>query len=170
VIMAHPCMQEAAQVVLGERDEKVQAFMPARPQEPLTEGIRLGTPWQRVEDLQPQVVYRLVKQLGEDRIAVMDEEGVLPGHPTDQRLQVSRKRRSSRCGCPSPAEAKALARPADHCGWLGNHQGLSPVDASGKPGEREPSGRGRTLGCDVALLIQGQRFPQQEMFRGKGMG
>ena len=60
--------------------------------------------------------------------------------------------------------------PADQCRGLDNDQGLSPVEASGKPGQHEPSGMGRTLGFDVALLIQGPLFPQKEIFRGKGMG
>jgi hypothetical protein len=60
--------------------------------------------------------------------------------------------------------------PADQCGWLDNYQGLSPVKASGKPGQREPSGIGRPLGFDLALLIEGQLFPQKKIFRGKGLG
>src|SRR5918996_5925213 len=75
-MMAYPCIEEAAQVVLGERDQKVQAFTPERTQESLTQGIRLGTPWWRFEDPQPQVAHRLVKRLGEDRITVMDQKAV----------------------------------------------------------------------------------------------
>ena len=63
-------------MVLGEQDQEVQTLPPECPQEPLTEGIRLGTPWWRFEDPQPQVAHRLVKRLGEDRITVMDQKAV----------------------------------------------------------------------------------------------
>ena len=63
-------------MVLGQRDQKVQAFPPERTQEPLTEGIRLGTSHGSFEDTQPQMAYTLVEFPGEDRIAVMDEEAI----------------------------------------------------------------------------------------------
>src|SRR5918999_6612346 len=62
--------------MLGERNQKVQAFPPERPQEPLTEGIGLGTLHRGFEDPQSQVAYVLVESLGEDRIAVMYQEAV----------------------------------------------------------------------------------------------
>jgi hypothetical protein len=58
--------------------------------------------------------------------------------------------------------------PTDQCGRLDNHQDLSPVEASGKPGQGEPSGVGRTLGFDMALLIQGQMFPREKVLGGEG--
>jgi hypothetical protein len=42
LVMAHPCLQNTAQVVLGERDQKVQALSPERAQESLTQGIAWG--------------------------------------------------------------------------------------------------------------------------------
>ena len=63
-------------MVLGERNQKVQAFPPERAQESLAEGIRLGTPHRGFEDSQPQVAYTLVELLGEDRIAVMNQKTV----------------------------------------------------------------------------------------------
>ena len=52
---------------------------------------------------------------------------------------------------------------------MDNYQRLAPVEASGKPGQREPSGVGRTLGFDVALLMEGQLFPQKEIFRARAL-
>jgi hypothetical protein len=50
VIMWHPLVQETPQVVLGARTHEVQAFPPERAQEPLTQGMRLGTPHWGLED------------------------------------------------------------------------------------------------------------------------
>jgi hypothetical protein len=72
--MAHPCVQNTAQVVLGKRDQKVQALPPERAQESLTQGIGLGTPHGGFEDPQPQMLHMLVKLVREDTIAVMDEK------------------------------------------------------------------------------------------------
>jgi hypothetical protein len=71
-----PLVQETPEVVLGEWDHAVQAFPPPHAQEPLTQGIGLGTPHWRSEYLQPQIAYALVELLGEDRIAVMNQETV----------------------------------------------------------------------------------------------
>src|SRR5262249_36082098 len=76
VIMWHPLVQETPQVVLGKGDQKVQAFTPERPQEPLTQGIRLGTPHRCFQDPEPQVPHLLIKLLGEDTVSVMDEEAI----------------------------------------------------------------------------------------------
>jgi hypothetical protein len=63
-------------VVLGERDQKVQALPLERAQQSLAESIRLGISHAGFEDPQPQVAYTPVELLGEDRIAVMHEEPV----------------------------------------------------------------------------------------------
>ena len=76
IIMWHPLVQETLQVVLGEREQKIQAFPPERTQEPLTEGISLGTSHWGFEYPQPQVACTLVELLGENCIAVMDQEAV----------------------------------------------------------------------------------------------
>ena len=55
---------------------KFQTLPPERAQQPFTQGIRLGTAHRGFEHLQPQVAYALVGFLGEDHIAVMDEETV----------------------------------------------------------------------------------------------
>ena len=50
VIMLHPLLEQTSEVVLGERDHEVQALPPQRAQEPLTQGIRLGTVHWGLED------------------------------------------------------------------------------------------------------------------------
>ena len=63
-------------MVLSERNQKVQVSPPECVQEPLTEGIGLGTPYRGFEDSQPQVAYTLVEILGEDCITVMHQEPI----------------------------------------------------------------------------------------------
>jgi hypothetical protein len=63
-------------VVLGEGDQKVQALPPERAQQSLAESIRLGTSHWSFEGSHSQVAYTPVELLGEDRIAIMDEETV----------------------------------------------------------------------------------------------
>jgi hypothetical protein len=63
-------------VVLGGRDHEVQAFPPYCAHKPLAERICLGTLRRGFQNLQPQVTYRPVELLGENGIAVMDEEPV----------------------------------------------------------------------------------------------
>jgi hypothetical protein len=57
IVMAHPRIQEATQVGLSERDQKVQALPPERTQQSLTAGIRLRTSHWGFEGSHPQVVY-----------------------------------------------------------------------------------------------------------------
>jgi hypothetical protein len=49
-VVLNPLVQETPQVVLGARTHEVQAFPPERAQEPLTQGMRLGTPHWGLED------------------------------------------------------------------------------------------------------------------------
>ena len=63
-------------MVLGQRDQKVQAFPPQRPQEPLTQGIGLRASHRGFEDPQPQVAHTLVELLGENTVPVMDEKAI----------------------------------------------------------------------------------------------
>jgi len=74
--MRHPLVQQISQVVFSQRDHEIQAFPPQRAQQTLTQGIGLGTSHWGFEDLQPQVAYTPVELLGEDRIAVMNQEPV----------------------------------------------------------------------------------------------
>ena len=64
------------QVVFRQWNHEVQAFPPRRAYEVLAQRIGLGTPDRDFEHLQSQVVYTLVKRLGEDMIPVMDQETV----------------------------------------------------------------------------------------------
>jgi hypothetical protein len=50
-------------VVLGERDQKVQAFTPERAQESFAEGVGLRTPHRGLEYPRPQVAYALIELL-----------------------------------------------------------------------------------------------------------
>ena len=62
--------------MLTEWDQKVQALPPQRADEPLAEGIGLGTAHWGFEDPQPQMLHLLVQLLGEDTIPVMDQEPI----------------------------------------------------------------------------------------------
>jgi hypothetical protein len=63
VVVWHPLVQEIPQVVLSERDQKVQAFPPERAQETFADGVGLGTPHRGLEYPQPQVAYALIELL-----------------------------------------------------------------------------------------------------------
>jgi hypothetical protein len=63
-------------VVLGERDQEVQALPPERAQEPLTYRAGLRPLWGRVSTRSPQGAYVLVELRREDAIAVIYEETV----------------------------------------------------------------------------------------------
>src|SRR6267142_6490908 len=76
VVMAHPCVQDMAQVVRAQRDQNVQALPPERAQEPFTQGIRLGTAHRCFQDPETQMPHLLIELLGEHAVAVMDQETV----------------------------------------------------------------------------------------------
>ena len=63
-------------MVCRQRDNEVQAFAPQRADESLTECIGLGALGRRFEDPESKVVYVLVKLLGENAVAVMQQEAV----------------------------------------------------------------------------------------------
>jgi hypothetical protein len=58
-------------VALTQRDEEVHAFLPECANEPLTQGIRLGTLGWRFEDPESKVVYVWVEVWRENAVAVM---------------------------------------------------------------------------------------------------
>src|SRR5438132_4212865 len=97
-VMQHPCLYDALQVVLGKRDYKIETFPPQRADEPLAERIGLRSPHRRLEHLQPQVAYALVKLLREDAIAVMYQKsvGMVSGNGFAQLLQGPRRCRMRR--------------------------------------------------------------------------
>src|SRR5712691_7392069 len=61
-------------------------------------GIRLGTLWRRFQDLQSQVAYALIKLLGENAVAVMNQEavGMVSGNRFAQLLEDPRRGRIRR--------------------------------------------------------------------------
>jgi hypothetical protein len=63
-------------VVFRQGDHKVHTLPPQRAQEPLTEGIGLGTPRRCFQDPETQVPHLLIELLGEDAVPVMDQEAV----------------------------------------------------------------------------------------------
>ena len=77
IIMVDPLLEETSQVVLGERNHEVHTLTAQRTQQALAQRIRLGTPWWGFQDPQPQVAYMPVKLLGEDSIAVVDQETII---------------------------------------------------------------------------------------------
>jgi hypothetical protein len=76
VIVWHPLVEETLQVLLGEWEQEVQALPPQCAKEPLADGVGLRALRRRFQDLQSQMAYTLVEGLGENGIAVMDEEPV----------------------------------------------------------------------------------------------
>ena len=93
---------------------------------------------------------------------------VLPGHPTDKRLQVRRHRRSSRTWMSTARTGEPLAMPAGQGRRLNNGQRPPPVEPAGEPDQSHPGGIGGSSWFDVALLIQGQLLTQKEVLRGEG--
>ena len=61
MIMPDPCVQQTSQVVLAEGNQEVQALPPQRAQEPLTQGIGLGTPHRCFQDPATQVPHLLIE-------------------------------------------------------------------------------------------------------------
>src|SRR5215468_2799427 len=89
IVMRHPCVHDASQVMLGEWDHTIQAFPSQRADEPLAERIGLRRPYRRLAHPQPQVADALVELVREDAIAVMDEEaiGMVSGNRFAQLLE-----------------------------------------------------------------------------------
>src|SRR4029434_140806 len=63
-------------MVCCERNEKIQALASQRPKDPFTDRVGLRSPGRRFQHAQAQVVYVPIEGLGEDAVAVMDEEAV----------------------------------------------------------------------------------------------
>ena len=66
-------------MVCRQRDNAVQACAPQRADESLTECIGLGALGRRFEDPESKMVYVLVELLGENAVAVMQQEAVAMG-------------------------------------------------------------------------------------------
>jgi len=74
--MGYPCGQETLHMVRRQRDHKVQAFPPQRADEPLAEGMGLGTLRWCFEDSQAQATDMVVKLRGDNAVPIMQEETV----------------------------------------------------------------------------------------------
>jgi hypothetical protein len=74
--MAYPALQKPSQVGIREGNHEVQTFSPKRPEYPFTDRIGHGRPYWRLEDVEAQMPYALVKGRRENAVAVMDEEAV----------------------------------------------------------------------------------------------
>ena len=151
-------------MVFGQWNHKVQAFLPQRADEPLAEGICLGALRRRFQDPQSQVTYALIKLLGENAVAVMEQEtvGMVSGNCFAQLLQGPRRCRMRRdIGMHDAArgmvhddeyveEAKGCC---DHHAEITGHDGLGMIAHKGLPslGRRAfPSPRVQALGQILA--------------------
>ena len=61
VIMRYPCCEQLSHMVFRQGDDEVEAFSPQRTEQPLAEGVRLGTLWWRFQDPESQVLYTLIE-------------------------------------------------------------------------------------------------------------
>src|ERR671923_1781237 len=96
--MQRPYLDDASQMVLSQRDHKIETFPPQRADEPLAEGIGWRSPHRRLEHPQPQVADALVKLLREDAIAVMYQAsvGMVSGNGFAELLEGPRRCRMRR--------------------------------------------------------------------------
>jgi hypothetical protein len=61
MVMAYPAVQKPSQVGIREGNHEVQTFSPKRPEYPFTDRIGHGRPYWRLEDMEAQMPYALVK-------------------------------------------------------------------------------------------------------------
>ena len=80
IVMRHPGVQQASQVVFCERDHEIQALPPQRADESFAEGIGLRTLGWGFEHREPQMADAVVELGREDAIAVMHEEAIAMVH------------------------------------------------------------------------------------------
>jgi hypothetical protein len=72
--MQYPGCEQTSHMVFCQKDNEVQAFAPQRANESLAEGIGLRALWWRFHNSEPKMADAPVELLGEDGIAVMEEE------------------------------------------------------------------------------------------------
>ena len=63
-------------MALGQRNDAVQAFPPQCANEPLAQGVRLGTAHRGFEHSQTQMAYTLVERSGKDAVPIVDQEAI----------------------------------------------------------------------------------------------
>jgi hypothetical protein len=74
--MSHPLLEVASEVMLGQRDDQIQAFSPECPKKSLADGVSLRALRRSLQDPKPQVSDPPIELLGKDRISVMDQEPI----------------------------------------------------------------------------------------------
>ena len=70
-------------------------------------------------------------------------------------------------GLPAPEQAESLTMPAEECCGLHNGEGLAPITTAREPDQGQTGSISGASGLDMALLVQGELFAQEEVFRGK---
>src|SRR5262245_56246487 len=99
VIMGQPCLHDALQMVLSQRNHKIEAFSSQRAQQPFTERVGLRTLRWGFHDSEPEILYAVIKLRREYAIAIMDEEVVAMGRWDRFAQLLERPRRCGMCGC-----------------------------------------------------------------------
>ena len=59
--MGHPFLHDAVEMPLVQRDHKIQTLSPQSPDDPFADRIGHGRPYWRLEDVEAQMPYALVK-------------------------------------------------------------------------------------------------------------
>jgi hypothetical protein len=77
VVVSHPVLENPSQVIFRQGNDAVQSFAPEGPQDPLTDGIGLWTVRRCLQHTQGQGAYAPVQGLGEDAVAVMEQEAIV---------------------------------------------------------------------------------------------
>jgi hypothetical protein len=90
---------------------------------------------------------------------------VVACHLPDERVQLSRNRGPSKARCAAPALLAPLATPPLKRLRLYHRQSQSPVKPLRQPDQGETGGIGGTPRYDIAPLIEGSLFTQEEVFR-----
>ena len=75
--MGDPTSQELPEMVLAERYHPIEKLPSQCSHQSLTDRIRLGRPIRRLQNAQSQVPNGLIQCLGEDAVAIVDQESIL---------------------------------------------------------------------------------------------
>jgi hypothetical protein len=95
---------------------------------------------------------------------------IVARHLPDERLQLHRDWGPSGLGFPEPPQTTSLAAPAGKSLGLNDGQGWLPIEPARQPDQGEARGVRRTLGFDVARLVERQLFAQKEILGGECRG
>ena len=92
---------------------------------------------------------------------------IVARHLPDEPLQLHRDWGPSGLGFPEPPQTTSLATPAGKSLGLNDGQGWLPVEPAGQSDQGEARSVSRTLGFDVARLVERQLFAQKEILSGE---